>query len=252
MSQKKVKEYVKARYGEIAKTRGTCCCSCDTEDLTEEGKSIGYTDADMESIPEEANMGLGCGNPVAFASIREGETVLDLGSGGGIDVFLAADRVGLAGRVIGVDMTEAMIERATESAVKHGYRNVEFRLGEIEKLPVDDSSVDVVLSNCVINLSPDKDRVFKEAYRVLRRGGRLVVSDIVTEGELPEEVRQNLQAWACCVGGAMEKNEYLESIANAGFKGVRVVSSAGYESDDFKGLKGRLLSVCVEAYKDRK
>jgi Zn-dependent protease with chaperone function len=167
MDKKKTKEFVKERYASIAQTKGCCSSSCcSTRDLTEIGKKIGYTEADLRNVPEAANMGLGCGNPVALASLKEGETVLDLGSGGGIDVFLAAKKVGSKGKVIGVDMTDVMVKRAKSNAVKNGYKNVEFRLGEIEKLPVDNESVNVIISNCVINLSTDKDQVFREAYRV--------------------------------------------------------------------------------------
>src|SRR5512136_2537036 len=252
MDKKKTKKVVKERYASIAQTQGSCCCSpscCDTGNLTEIGKKIGYTEADLRNVPGAANMGLGCGNPVALASLKKGETVLDLGSGGGIDVFLAAKKVGSKGKVIGVDMTEAMIQRAKLNASENGYKNVEFRLGEIEKLPIDDASIDAIISNCVINLSPDKDQVFKEAYRVLKIGGRLMVSDLVTEGELPEEVRKSFDAWACCIGGALEKQQYLESIRKAGFKDVQIRSEAAYSIDISGKLKGKITSVHVEAYK---
>ncbi len=251
MDKKKTKEFVRKRYSEIAETQGSCCCpSCScSEGLSEIGRKIGYSEEELSNVPEAANMGLGCGNPTALASLKKGETVLDLGSGGGIDVFLAAKKVGSKGKVIGVDMSEAMLERAASNAVKNGYRNVEFRLGEIEKLPVDDGAVDVVISNCVINLSTDKDQVFREAYRVLRPGGRLMVSDLVTEGDLPEKVRQSFDAWACCIGGALEKQEYLEVIKRAGFQDVRIVSEAGYEVDVSEELKGKIMSVHVEARK---
>ena len=256
MDKKKTKKVVKELYTSIAQTNGSCCSSsccssscCDTGNLTEIGRKIGYTEADLRNVPEAANMGLGCGNPVALASLREGETVLDLGSGGGIDVFLAAKKVGSNGRVIGVDMTDAMVKRAKLNADKNGYKNVEFRLGEIEKLPVDNESIDVILSNCVINLSPDKEQVFREAYRVLKTGGRLMVSDLVTEGELPEEVRKNFDAWASCIGGALEKQQYLEGIRKAGFKDVRIVSENTYDINVTGELKGKITSVHVEAYK---
>ena len=256
MDKKKTKKVVKERYTSIAQTNSSCCSSaccssscCDTENLTEIGRKIGYTEADLRNVPEAANMGLGCGNPVALASLKEGETVLDLGSGGGIDVFLAAKKVGIKGKVIGVDMTDAMVKQAKLNATKNGYKNVEFRLGEIEKLPVDDETVDIIISNCVINLSTDKDQVFRETYRVLKTGGRLMVSDLVTEGELPEEVRKSFDAWASCIGGALEKQQYLESIRKAGFKEVRIVSEATYDVDVSKGLKGKITSVHIEAHK---
>jgi SAM-dependent methyltransferase len=251
MDKKKTKNVVKDRYTSIAQTKGSCCSSscCDTGDLTEIGRRIGYSEDDLRNVPEAANMGLGCGNPVALSSIKKGEIVLDLGSGGGIDVFLAAQKVGSTGMVIGVDMTDAMVKRAELNATKHGYKNVEFKLGEIEKLPLNDESIDVIISNCVINLSTDKDQVFREAYRVLRRGGRFMVSDLVTEGELPEEVRRSFDAWACCIGGALEKQQYLESIRKAGFKDVRIVSEATYDVDVSKGLKGKITSVHIEAHK---
>ena len=251
MDEKRTKDFVKKRYSEIAKTRGSCCCpSCgDSGDFSEMGKKIGYTEEELRTVPEAASMGLGCGNPTALASLREGETVLDLGSGGGIDVFLAAKKVGSTGKVIGVDMSEAMLERAASNAANNGYKNVEFRLGEIERLPVSDGAVDVIISNCVINLSTDKNQVFKEAYRVLRPGGRLMVSDLVTEGEIPEKVRRSFDARAHCIGGALQKQEYLEVIRKAGFQGVRIVSEASYDINVSDELRGKITSVHVEAHK---
>ena len=252
MENEKVKSYVQKRYGSIARTSGSRCpgCECggDTRAI-EVGKRIGYSEEELQSIPDAANMGLGCGSPVALASLKEGETILDLGSGGGVDVFLAAKRVGPKGKVIGVDMTEAMIERAALNASLYGYKNVEFRLGEIENLPVADEAVDVIISNCVINLSTDKDRVFREAFRVLKPGGRLMVSDIVTEGELPPEVKKNFDAWARCIGGTLEKNRYLESMSEAGFKDVRIVTESTYDVGVSDELKGKIISVSVEGNK---
>jgi len=193
---------------------------------------------------------LGCGNPVALANLREGETVLDLGSGGGIDVFLASKKVGKSGKVIGVDMTKEMLERAKASALKNGYSNVEFRLGEIESLPIEDETVDTIISNCVINLSPDKLKVFKEAFRVLKPNGKLMVSDIVTNGELPEDVRKSFDAWAGCIAGALEKNEYLHTIKKAGFISVKIISEKTYTIDLSDELAGRIVSVQVEALKN--
>jgi arsenite methyltransferase len=185
---------------------------------------LGYSSADLASIPKDADLGLGCGNPTALAGLRSGETVVDLGSGGGIDCFLACRKVGLSGRVIGVDMTPEMIDRARHAAAEGGYGNVEFRLGEIENLPVADGVADAVISNCVVNLSPDKPRVFREAFRVLKPGGRMMVSDIVLRGPLPESVRKNVELWAGCVAGAMLLEEYLAAIRTAGFSEVTVES----------------------------
>ncbi len=185
---------------------------------------LGYSGTDLASIPAESDMGLGCGNPTAIATLRPGETVVDLGSGGGIDCFVAARRVGPGGKVIGVDMTPEMIDRARAAAEKGSYRTVEFRLGEIENLPVADATADAVISNCVINLSPDKPRVFREAFRVLRPGGRLMVSDIVLRQELPERLRKSAELWAGCVAGAMVLDRYLGAIREAGFSEVSVAS----------------------------
>ncbi|UCC59188.1 MAG: arsenite methyltransferase [Candidatus Bathyarchaeum sp.] len=256
MENKKVKEHVKKRYGEIAKTDcSSCslsCCSSSSCGPPPQYVSwkLGYSPGDIESVPEESVLGLGCGNPVALASLKEGETVLDLGSGGGIDVFLASKKVGPSGRVIGVDMTEEMVERAKATALKHSYTNVEFRLGEIEALPVEDESVDVIISNCVINLAPDKLRVFQEAYRVLKSGGRLMVSDLVTEGALPEEVRKSFDAWAECIAGALEKSDYLEKIATAGFTNIKIISQRPYTIDVSPELRGKITSIQVEARKN--
>jgi arsenite methyltransferase len=254
MENEKVKEHVKKRYGEIAQTEcSSCSSSCCSSSCGPPSQyiawKIGYSPSDIESVPQESVLGLGCGNPVALASLKEGETVLDLGSGGGIDVFLASKKVGIHGKVIGVDMTEEMLERAKATGNKYGYTNVEFRLGEIEALPVEDESVDVVISNCVINLAPNKLNVFKEAYRVLKSGGKLMVSDLVTEGELPEEVRSSFDAWAGCIAGALKKDDYLNKIAAAGFEEIKVVSQKPYTVAVSPDLKGKLVSVQVEAHK---
>ncbi len=248
MKEEEIKQFVKKRYGKIAKSGESCCSSCGPS-LMELGKRIGYSKEDLKNVPEASNMGLGCGNPVALASLKEGETVVDLGSGGGIDVFLAARRVGNKGKVIGVDMTEDMIKKARSTAEEYGYTNVEFRLGEIENLPVEDASVDVIISNCVINLSVDKGKVFHEAYRVLKPDGRLMISDLVTEGELPEIIRKSFDAWAGCVAGALEKSEYLDTIRKVGFKKVKIVSESTYNIDVSEELKGKITSVSVEAQK---
>ena len=255
MENKKVKEHVKKRYGEIAtKECSSCSSSCCSSSSCGPSPQyvawkIGYSPDDIESVPADSILGLGCGNPVALASLKAGETVLDLGSGGGIDIFLASKKVGPHGKVIGVDMTEEMLERAKVTASKHGYKNVEFRLGEIEALPVEDETVDVIISNCVINLSPDKLKVFQEAYRVLKPGGRLMVSDLVTQGDLPEKVRKDFDAWARCIAGALEKGDYLDKIAGAGFKNVKVVSQKPYTIEVSPELRGKIVSIQVEAYK---
>jgi len=229
----------------------TSCCApqeaascCSPQDAA--SQAIGYSGAELGAIPEGANMGLGCGNPTAIASLEEGEVVLDLGSGGGIDCFLAANIVGETGRVIGVDMTPEMLEKARENARKVGYENVEFRLGEIENLPAADNSVDVVISNCVINLSPDKSRVFKEAHRVLKPGGRVMVSDVVLTRELPEDIKNSIAAYTGCVAGAYLKEDYLATIAEAGFDDVSIVSEQAFGSGE---LAGAILSVSVRAVK---
>jgi len=253
MKNKKIKQAVRQRYARFAK-QGTSCCptagSCGSGAMAAHSKRIGYSKKELGKIPEEAVMGLGCGNPTALASLKEGEVVLDLGAGAGIDVFLAAEKVGPGGRVIGVDMTRAMVEKAQKAAKKYDYKNVEFRLGEIEKLPVANGSVDVIISNCVINLSPDKLRVFKEAYRVLKANGRLLVSDLVTEGALPQAIRKNFDAWAGCIAGAMEKGKYLDTIKKAGFRDVRVVAENTYsELGLHHSLSGKITSVKVSARK---
>ncbi len=250
MEDTEVKDYVKQRYGEIAEADAPCCSSsCCTSAATDVALRIGYTAEDLQAIPEAASMGLGCGNPVALAGLQTGDTVLDLGSGGGIDVFLAAQRVGPTGRIIGVDMTEAMVAKARALAAEHGYTNVEFKLGEIEALPIDDASIDVIISNCVINLSPDKEQVFREAYRVLKPTGRLLVSDLVTEGDIPEDVKQSFAACACCIGGALEKEAYLATIRRAGFPHVRIVAESTYDIDVADALKSKITSIHVEATK---
>jgi arsenite methyltransferase len=234
MKDQEAKRVVKERYGRVAEQSGSCCCSsscCGTAKPEEIGRKIGYSEEELASAPTGANLGLGCGNPIALASIRVGEVVLDLGSGAGFDCFLASKKVGPKGKVIGVDMTEEMVARARANASKGGYKNVEFRLGEIEKLPVEDGSVDLVISNCVINLVPDKMAAFKEAHRVLKPGGRLMVSDIVLLGELPEFIRESVEAYVGCVAGAAMKGDYLDSIRSAGFEDVRVIDESEFSLD---------------------
>jgi ubiquinone/menaquinone biosynthesis C-methylase UbiE len=232
MKEEKIKKLVRKRYAKVAKTNGSCCAlttSCCSAPTSKEVSSmIGYSENDMTSVPEGANLGLGCGNPTAMASLKEGETVLDLGAGAGFDCFLAAKKVGKKGKVIGVDMTPEMIDKARANARKGKYTNVEFRLGEIENLPAADNSVDVVISNCVINLSPNKKRVFEEAFRVLAPKGRLMVSDIVLLKELPESIRKNVEAYSSCISGAEIKDKYVELIRKAGFQEVKIIEEKTY------------------------
>lgn len=262
---KEIKKNVREAYGKIAREGGSCGCSpsscCGTassccggsETAESTSKLVGYTDAELAAIPEGADLGLGCGNPVALASLNEGEVVLDLGSGPGMDCFLAASRVGKTGRVIGVDMTPDMLDRARQNATRGDYSNVEFRLGEIENLPVADNSVHVVISNCVINLCPDKIRVFSEIYRVLRPGGRLMVSDIVLEKELPENLKNSIEAYAGCIAGAALKGDYLQVIHTAGFLDVKVVgdTTSYIDAEDYQAGKGviPIISLKVSAVK---
>ncbi len=232
MKEEKVKKLVRNRYAKVAKSNGSCCASnvscCSAPTNEQVSKMIGYSEEELNSVPEGANLGLGCGNPTALASLKEGERVLDLGSGAGFDCFLAAQKVGKQGKVIGVDMTPEMLDKARTNAKKGKYTNVDFRLGEIENLPVADNSVDVVISNCVINLAPNKKRVFEEAFRVLAPNGRLMVSDIVLLRELPESIQKNVEAYAGCIAGAEIKDKYLELIRKAGFQEVKVLEEKTY------------------------
>jgi arsenite methyltransferase len=236
MGNEDVRKAIREGYAKVIKQNSSCCtpapsCCGGTELIKDMSKKIGYTDAELKAVPEGANLGLGCGNPVAFASLKQGEIVLDLGSGAGFDCFLAAGRVGDGGRVIGVDMTPKMIEKARENAGKGNYANVEFRLGEIEHLPAADNSVDAVISNCVINLSPDKKKVFAETFRVLKPGGRLMISDIVLLKELPAFIKNSLEAYIGCVAGAMLKDEYLEAVRKAGFQDVKIMGEAAFPAE---------------------
>jgi len=219
-----IRESVREAYGSIAGTKGTCCAPtascCGSGDISSQ---IGYSFEELNSVPKDADLGLGCGNPTALASLKEGEVVLDLGSGGGLDCFLAAQKVGPGGKVIGVDMTPEMVDLARRNASEGNHSNVEFRLGEIENLPVADGAIDVIISNCVINLSPDKGRVFEEAFRVLRSGGRLMISDITLLKPLPDYIKQNIDAYVQCVAGALLKEDYLAQINSVGFKNVTVI-----------------------------
>ncbi|MGV8150509.1 MAG: arsenite methyltransferase [Candidatus Woesearchaeota archaeon] len=246
MEDIQIKKVVKESYAKIAKDDCGCSCSCGKASKQKISKSIGYSDAEMDMVPD-ANLGLGCGNPTALGEIKEGMTVLDLGSGAGFDCFLAAKKVGATGKVIGVDMTNEMIMKARENAKKYDYKNVEFKLGEIEQLPIDDNSVDIIISNCVINLSPDKKQVFKEAYRVLKSGGKIFVSDIVLLEELSEEDKTNEELIAGCVGGAIMKEEYLKLIEDAGFKIDKTIEDKEISKRQYEGFP--LESLKVVAYK---
>ena len=230
-----IRKEVRKEYAKVAKNSGSCCggstpCGCSKQSESV-GKGIGYSDEELSIVPDGANMGLGCGNPTALASLKKGETVLDLGSGGGFDCFLAAKKVGKEGRVIGVDMTPEMVEKARANAKKGSYSNVEFRLGEIENLPVADNSVDVVISNCVINLSPDKERVFGEVFRVLKTKGRILVSDVVLLSDLPQFLKESTRAYAGCVAGAMKKQDYLAAMGSAGLKGIEIAEENAFPLD---------------------
>jgi len=229
---KNIKQLVKEGYGKIAQQGSSCCPTsscCGNANLAKNiSKTVGYSDEEMNTVPDGANLGLGCGNPVAIASLKIGDIVLDLGSGAGFDAFLVSKKVGKTGRVIGVDMTPEMVKKAGENAQKGNYKNVEFRLGEIEKLPVEDNSIDVIISNCVINLSPEKQKVFEEAFRVLKPGGRLIVSDLVLVKELPDAIKDSVEAYAGCLAGAIMKDEYLSFIKKSGFRDVEVVSQSNY------------------------
>jgi len=238
MKRNEIKKEVKKRYGKFAEQGSSCCpdySCCD----------IGYSIEEIKDLPSDiSEFSLGCGNPVALADIRKGETVLDIGAGGGLDVFLAAKKVGSKGKVIGLDMTEQMVEKARKNARKGNYNNVEFKLGEAENIPVKDNSVDLVMSNCVINLVPNKEKAYREIYRILKRGGRFVVSDLVTEKELDESIRNNPDRLVACVGGALTEKGYIGVIKKAGFKNVNilkkssmVVSGIKVFSETIKGQK---------------
>ncbi|HEX7365087.1 MAG TPA: arsenite methyltransferase [Dehalococcoidia bacterium] len=277
MKKEEVRKTVREGYARVAKSGSSCCapqssCCGSSNVATDISKRIGYSDQEIESVPDGANLGLGCGNPTALASLKEGDVVLDLGSGAGFDCFLAANMVGKNGKVIGVDMTPEMIEKARENTRKGGYKNVEFRLGEIETLPVPDNYVDAIISNCVINLSPEKDKVFRDAYRVLKPGGRLMVSDIVLLNELPDSIKKSVAAYIGCVAGASKKDDYLADIKAAGFKDVSVVDETSFSSSmgvtdpiveslvndfgvaksDLKTLANSIKSIKVQAVKPGK
>ena len=258
----RIRQFVRERYGKIAKTAQSCCgpsstsicCGPSPQAEKTASEQLGYSKAQLADLPEGADMGLGCGNPHAFGKIKPGETVLDLGSGGGIDCFLAAKAVGTSGRVIGVDMTADMVSKARENAEKMGAGNVDFRLGEIEHLPVSDASVDVILSNCVVNLSPDKRQVFKDAFRVLKPGGRLAISDIVALQAMPEEMREDVGLLTGCVAGATEVDQLQQLLSEVGFEDVRVnIQKRSHEviAEWFPGKKIEdfVTSASIEAVK---
>ncbi|MBI4698212.1 MAG: arsenite methyltransferase [Nitrospirae bacterium] len=224
MKRKETIKIVREAYGKIAQGKDSCGCGTCGPDAREFARSIGYSEEELKAIPDEANLALSCGNPISLASLKKGETVLDLGSGAGFDCFLAADKVGSSGKIIGVDMTAQMIEKARDNAKKNRIKNVEFRIGEIEDLPVADNSVDAVISNCVINLSPDKQKVFHEIYRVLKPGGRVAISDIALNKKLPDKVRESINAYVGCVSGAILVDEYERTVRSSGLKDIKITS----------------------------
>ncbi|MGV8124786.1 MAG: arsenite methyltransferase [Candidatus Xenobiia bacterium LiM19] len=238
MKEETIRQTVREEYGKIATDGGSCCCGCSCTSVEEIGEKVGYSPEEMEAVPDGANLGLGCGNPTAHAAIKEGDIIVDLGSGAGFDCFLAARKTGKSGRVIGVDMTPQMLERARENARKGGYDNVEFRLGEIENLPVADNYADKIISNCVINLSPYMERVFCEAFRILKPGGTLYVTDIVLTEELSREVRESVILYVGCIAGALLKEEYLKLMDRAGFTSINLLKETAlpYEAVERTGV----------------
>ena len=274
MKKEEIKREVRIRYAAVAEGKSSCCdsvfdCCSGGDAKPEVSRAMGYSPKEIESVPAGSDLGLGCGNPTALADLGEGESVLDLGSGGGFDCFLAAQKVGKSGRVVGVDMTVEMIDRARENAALGGMENVEFRLGEIENLPAADNSFDKVISNCVINLSTDKVRVFGEIHRVLKPGGKFIISDIVLESPLPDKVRESAEAYSACIAGALQKEEYLQIIGEAGFTDIIVEKESrfpltsiisddslrliettlGISTAEFKGTADSILSVTVSGRK---
>ncbi|MGF1757102.1 arsenite methyltransferase [Photobacterium sagamiensis] len=255
MKNDEVRKAVRKTYGKIAKQEKGCGCCCGGQATSEEtSRDLGYSDDDVTSVPQGANMGLGCGNPQAIANLKEGETVVDLGSGGGFDCFLAARQVGENGHVIGIDMTSEMITKARENTERSGFKNVEFRLGEIEHLPVADNSVDAIISNCVINLSPEKSSVFSDAFRVLKSGGRLAITDVVALAELPDEVRRDMTLHSSCVAGALQIGQIKEMLKEAGFVEIRIEPLDKSKEIIREWIPGRkieeyVLSATIEAVK---
>jgi SAM-dependent methyltransferase len=244
MDANEKKEVIKEKYGKIAMVGGSCCSNgcCGASSAVDLSKAIGYSENEIKVVPD-ANLGLGCGNPVAFSELKPGDVVLDLGSGAGFDCFLAAQKVGKSGRVIGVDMTQAMVEKARNNASKYGYQNVEFRLGDIEALPVESNSVDVIISNCVINLAPDKEKVFREAFRVLKPGGTMYISDMVLLAELPEDLKRDEDLLISCLAGALLKDEYLRLLNEAGFSVEILNEDLDISKRQYSGLPAESLKI---------
>lgn len=241
-----MKEFIKKTYGAIAKGKVKSCCQPDVSccpTASSVSEKIGYTKEELSSLPQGADMGLGCGNPVALASLKEGETVVDLGAGGGLDVFLAAKRVGETGRVIGIDMTKEMVGKAKENAKRSGFRNVEFKLGDIERIPLEDAIADCIISNCVINLAEDKQKVFNEAYRILKLGGRLMISDMVLTADLPQAILKSAEMYTGCIAGALKKDDYLEKIRNAGFKDINIAKEDSLHLLDYIGSEETVKNI---------
>ena len=248
-----IKEKVKERYGKIALTGNSdCCCmpgECSTNDSPIDAtKIIGYDQEELKSIPEAAILGVGCGTPIKFANLKDGETVVDLGSGAGIDAFLSANKVSKSGKVIGIDMTDEMLDKARKNAKEGNYTNVEFRKGDIENnIPVDDNTVDAVISNCVINLTTNKTSAFREVHRILKQGGRMVISDLVTDREI-EQGQINAEQWCSCIDGALTRENYIQSIKKAGFENVEVLEERTYmEGEKVNGRK--ISSLVIRAIK---
>ncbi len=265
-----MKNLLRKLYGSIARGKTKSCCgpAASCAGARSVSEKIGYAKEELDLLPPEADMGLGCGNPAAAASLKKGETVVDLGSGAGIDVFLASKRVGESGRVIGIDMTKEMVEKARENARRGGFRNVEFMLGEIEKIPLGDGIADCIISNCVINLAEDKQQVFNEAFRILKRGGRLMISDMVLVADLPERVLKSAEMYAGCIAGALKRDAYIGTIKNAGFGHIRVIKEDpvrlsdyigtdetfknivhGMSADEIKRVSNALVSIKISAEK---
>ncbi len=249
----KIKEKIKERYSKIALTGNSdrCCMSgeCSTDgSIIDATKVIGYDQEELKSIPEAAVLGVGCGAPIKFADLKEGETVVDLGSGAGIDAFLSANKVSKSGKVIGIDMTDQMLDKARKNAKESNYTNVEFRKGDIENnIPVDDNTVDAVISNCVINLTTDKTNAFREVHRILKQGGRVIISDLVTDREI-EQDQVNAEQWCSCIDGTITKENYIQSIKKAGFGNVEVLEERAYmEGEKVNGRK--ISSLVIKAIK---